>query len=295
MLSVPLVMVLLALAIALALVFMRPERAGDRSPGDDAQRAFGDCERLLQLVHSLQQHRGMSTAWLAGDALFESPMRARRRAVQHDIEALETTARAEMALEGPCITPYELALLDAQWKELCAALDGSPAAIGADDNLTRHSLLVSHVLGWLAAVGNRRIAPLAASSGSGLLRTWISTLPALGEQLGQARAVGSAAAARGVCTAAERMRLRYLASRAESLMHQAIADTPRLPGALPATERIVRLLGLLRSDLLGATDRMTAELYFAEATAAIDAIYAWMTSCEDALRGVLAQQAVSAG
>ncbi|MFX4654695.1 nitrate- and nitrite sensing domain-containing protein, partial [Acinetobacter baumannii] len=77
------------------LVFMRPERASDSSPGGDAQRAFGDCERLLQLVHSLQQHRGMSTAWLAGDALFESPMRARRRAVQHDIEALETTARAE--------------------------------------------------------------------------------------------------------------------------------------------------------------------------------------------------------
>lgn len=294
MLSVPLVMVLLALAIALALVFLRPERAGDSLPGDDARRAFGDCERLLQLVHSLQQHRGMSTAWLAGDALFETPMRARRRAVQHDIDALDATARAEMASDGPCITPYELALLDAQWKELCAVLDGSPAAISADDNLTRHSLLVSHVLGWLAAVGNRRIAPVAAS-GSGLLRTWISTLPALGEQLGQARAVGSVAAARGVCTAAERMRLRYLASRAESLMHQAIADTPRLPGALPATERIVRLLGLLRSDLLAATDRMTAELYFAEATAAIDAIYAWMTSCEDALRGVLAQQAVSAG
>lgn len=290
----PLVMVLLALAIALALVFMRPERAGDSSPGDDAQRAFGDCERLLQLVHSLQQHRGMSTAWLAGDALFESPMRARRRAVQHDIDALESTARAEMALEGPCVTPYELALLDAQWKELCGALDCSPPAIGAEDNLTRHSLLVSHVLGWLAAVGNRRIAPFAAS-GSGLLRTWISTLPALGEQLGQARAVGSAAAARGVCTAAERMRLMYLASRAESLMHQAIADTPRLPGALPATERVVRLLGLLRSDLLGATDRMTAELYFAEATAAIDAIYAWMSSCEEALRGALAQRAASAG
>lgn len=294
MLSLPGVMVLLALAIALALVFMRPEPGGDSSPGDNAQRAFGDCERLLQLVHSLQQHRGMSTAWLAGDALFESPMRARRRAVQHDIDALEVTARAEMALEGPCVTPYELALLDAQWKELCGALDCSPPAIGAEDNLTRHSLLVSHVLGWLAAVGNRRIAPFAAS-GSGLLRTWISTLPALGEQLGQARAVGSAAAARGVCTAAERMRLMYLASRAESLMHQAIADTPRLPGALPATERVVRLLGLLRSDLLGATDRMTAELYFAEATAAIDAIYAWMSSCEEALRGALAQQAVSAG
>ncbi|WP_304025838.1 nitrate- and nitrite sensing domain-containing protein [Methyloversatilis discipulorum] len=294
MLSLPGVMVLLALAIALALVFMRPEPGGDSSPGDNAQRAFGDCERLLQLVHSLQQHRGMSMAWLAGDALFESPMRARRRAVQHDIDALEVTARAEMALDGPCVTPYELALLDAQWKELCGALDCSPPAIGAEDNLTRHSLLVSHVLGWLAAVGNRRIAPFAAS-GSGLLRTWISTLPALGEQLGQARAVGSAAAARGVCTAAERMRLMYLASRAESLMHQAIADTPRLPGALPATERVVRLLGLLRSDLLGATDRMTAELYFAEATAAIDAIYAWMSSCEEALRGALAQQAVSAG
>lgn len=295
MLSTPFLMVLLALAIALVLVFVRPERGRDNSPGDDAQRAFGDCERLLRLIHALQQHRGMSTAWLAGDALFESPMRARRRAVQHDIDALDAIARVERALEGPCITPYELALLDAQWKELCAALDRSPAAIGADDNLTRHSLLVSHVLGWLATIGNHRIAPFATPAGSGLLRTWISTLPALGEQLGQARAVGSAAAARGACTAAERMRLMYLASRAESLMHQAIADTPRLPGALPATERIVRLLGLLRSDLLGATDRMTAELYFAEATAAIDAVYAWMSSCEDALRGVLAQQAVSAG
>jgi hypothetical protein len=287
LLNAPFLIALLALAIVLTLVFMRPRRDGDSVPDDDVRRAFADCERLLQLVHALQQHRGLSTAWLAGDAMFESPMRARRRAVQHDIDGLEATARAEMALEGPCVTPYELALLDAQWKELCAALDCSPVAIDADDNLTRHSLLVSHVLGWLGAIGNRRIAPFAPAAGSGLLRTWISTLPALGEQLGQARAVGSAAAARGVCTAAERMRLMYLASRAEALMHQAIADTPRLPGALPATERIVRLLGLLRSDLLGASDRMTAELYFAEATAAIDAVYAWMSSCQDALRGTL--------
>lgn len=169
-------------------------------------------------------------------------------------------------------------MLDAQWKELCGALDGSPAALAVDDNLTRHNLLVSHVLGWLAAIGKERIAPLVPPAGGGLLRTWISTLPALAEQLGQARAIGSAAAARGVCTAAERMRLTYLASRAESLMHQAIAETPRLPGALPATERIVRLLGLLRGDLLGdligASDRITAELYFTEATGAVDAVYA---------------------
>lgn len=279
-----LLLVLAIIAVAVVAICMAHLPEGGKGEGEPSgRRILADCELLLQLVHALQQHRGMSAAWLAGDHSFDAPMRAKRRDVLHAIEALASFAASESAGGSPSLTPYELALLGTQWKELCDELDGAGERPGADENITRHSLLVSHVLAWLAATGERHLAPRVDASGSGLLRTWVVTLPALGEQLGQARAIGSGAAARGRCSPAERMRLTFLASRAESLMHQAIAESPRLPGALPATERVVRLLGMLRGDLLGEQVDMSAEAYFAEATAAVDAVYAWMNTCEAAL------------
>lgn len=259
------------------------------------RRSLADCEGLLRLIHSLQQHRGMCAAWLAGGQQFEAPMRGKRRDVNHDIEALVAIAEAEAMCDSPCLSPYELDLLDTQWKELCAELDGIGVRPGVDDSITRHSLLVSHVLSWLKSLGERRVAPFAGPAHDKLLRTWLDTLPQLGEHLGQARAIGSSAAARGDCSPAERMRLMFLASRAESLMHQAIADAPRLPGALPATERVVGLIGILRSALPGSPHAPSAEVFFGDATAAVDAVYAWMNACEDALRNALAPAKPSAG
>lgn len=286
---------LLALATAtiaaiLYRLFRLPDDGADHGGAGSGRRLLVDCEHMLRLAHALQQHRGMSAAWLAGDSAFDAPMRSKRRDVAHAIDALAPFAASGQADDDPGFSRYELSLLATQWSELCAELDGVGERPDADENITRHSLLVSHVLDWLATTGERRIAPHLDVAAAGLVRTWLVTLPMLGEQLGQARALGSGAAARGRCSPAERMRLMFLASRAESLMHQAIAESPRLPGALPATERVVRLIGVLRGDMLGTSAVLSAEAWFAEATEAIDAVYAWMTSCEDALRAALAER-----
>lgn len=281
----------LLLAVLLACGLERtdlPPGALSASPAERARHALGDCERVLALIHALQQHRGMSVAWLSGDRGFEAVLRMKRRDVGHLLQALEPVAvREEHLAADACISRAELSLLASQWMDLCDAMENAAQRLDPEDSITRHSLLVARALGWLELLGLRRVGPVLAPEQSGLLHTWVSTLPTLGEHLGQARAIGSGAAARGQCSPAERLRLHFLASRAESLMHQAVVDTPRLPAALPAIERVVRLLGVLRSDLLEGQPP-GAEHYFAEATAAIDAVYAWMQGCEDALAPVLA-------
>ena len=264
-------------------------------PAERARRALGDCERVLALIHALQQHRGMSVAWLSGDRGFEAVLRAKRRDVGQLLQALEPVAlREENLAADACISRPELSLLASQWMDLCDAMENAALRPDPEDSITRHSLLVTRALGWLESLGLKRVGPVLAAEQAGLLNTWVSTLPTLGEHLGQARAIGSGAAARGQCTPAERLRPHFLASRADSLMHQAVVDTPRLPAALPAIERVVRLLGVLRSDLL-AGQPPGAEHYFAEATAAIDAVYAWMQGCEDALAPALAARTGAGG
>lgn len=280
---------LLTVLLAVGLERADPPAGGSSAqPAERAHRALGDCERVLALIHALQQHRGMSVAWLSGDRGFEAVLRTKRREVGQLLHALEPVAvREENLAAEPCVSRAELSLLASQWMDLCDAMENGALRPDPEDSITRHSLLVARALGWLESLGLRRVGPVLATEQSGLLNTWVCTLPTLGEHLGQARAIGSGVAARGQCTPAERMRLHFLASRAESLMHQAVVDTPRLPAALPAIERVVRLLGVLRSDLL-AGQPPGAEHYFAEATAAIDAVYAWMQGCEDALAPALA-------
>lgn len=295
MLSGALILVaVLLLTVLLAWGLERAEAPSDLPPGSPAERArraLGDCERVLALIHALQQHRGMSVAWLSGDRGFESLLRAKRRDVGQLLQTLEPVAQKEEGYDADaCISRAELSLLASQWMDLCDTIENAAQRPDPEDSITRRSLLVARALGWLESLGLRRVGPVLGDDQAGLLSTWVSTLPALGEHLGQARAIGSGAAARGRCTPAERLRLHFLASRAESLMHQAVVDTPRLPAALPAIERVVRLLGVLRSDLLEGQPP-GAERYFAEATAAIDAVYAWMQGCEDALAPTLAARA----
>ncbi|WP_018410007.1 nitrate- and nitrite sensing domain-containing protein [Methyloversatilis thermotolerans] len=265
--------------VALLLIDLQPVKK--RAPLNQAQQALLDGERLHRLLHALQQHRGMSVACLAGDEGFVPGTRERRRLVELLLSELEQQIGSQIVW---CASE-ELAQTRTQWRELCLLLDAQPAALGVDETINRHSLLVARVLGWKSALARRCIAPVIGEELQPLLRTWSDTLPALTEVLGQARAVGSAVAVRGVCSTPERMRLVALSTRAEALMQQAIMDVPRLPGALPATERVVGLLGLLRGDAaMGTQFAPGAEAYFDEATGAIDAVYAWMKVCEDTLR-----------
>jgi len=268
--------------------------------GRDARRqmtagqALDGCGDLLGLIRALQQHRGLSSGWLAGERGFEQRMLARRSEIERFIASLAGTAEAETAMARPCFSQQDLALFRFQWRELIEQLPN----LSIDQGIARHSALISRGLDWLAALGEARIELIMPDrSGASLVRNYANRLPMLAEYLGQMRALGSGVAARGHCSPVARVRLRYLATRTEMLHEEArAASRDGHPSQSAAAAAVVEILAVVRREMLeGTAIEVTADAYFATATRAIDAVYGWIDSCGDAVRGGLAGEPAQPG
>lgn len=256
-------------------------RGGEPSPRE-VSRAAQDCALLLRLLALLQQHRGASAAWLAGDAAFA----ARRRGLQQEIDALwpglHELARRESDHPRSCFTAHDWSLFQFRWNGLLDGLAHSSAA----DAIHAHTQLIGRLLDWLAALGEARIEAVAGRRlPTGLVSDYAHRLPALTECLGQARALGAAVATAGHCAPVARVRLGFLAARAESLLLATRrADRPR--SAEQAQRAVEELLAILRRQILDGTRvGIDAESYFATATRAIDAVFVWIGCHGDTLQG----------
>lgn len=280
-------LVILAVLGATTCILLWQRRSTRTQRVQTALRALDGCAVMLQLVRALQQHRGMSVAWLAGDAAFGAQMAARRQDIDRSIVALEDTARAEDEMPRACVTHNDLMLFRFQWCELVDLIEQGKA--GAEQSITRHGLLVSRALEWLAGLGEARVELGAAGCvDAGRVRNHIGSLPALAEYLGQARAIGTGVAARGQCAPVARVRLMYLASRIESLLRQALAASDDSQTAIDADRSVGAMMSTLRRHLLGGASGLSAEAWFAGATRAIDGVYAWIDECGADLRRELA-------
>lgn len=270
-------------AAALLFIYLRYRRAvrKDGQRLHAAQQALDGCEHLLELVRALQQHRGLSSAWLAGERQFEGRLGARRQEIEHWLTALAATAQAELARPRPCLVRHDLSLFRFRWRELVDELGG----LSIEQSIGRHSQMIAQVLDWLAALGEARIElPAADRVAADVVRNYANRLPLLGEYLGQARAVGSGVAARGTCTPVARVRLMFLIGRAESLLKQA-ASAMGDREAANARRAVIRLIETIRQRLLAERAiGITAEAYFETATQAIDALFAWIEVCGQDIR-----------
>lgn len=246
-----------------------------RGAGSIAPESLASCAELLRLLNLLQQHRGLASGWLSGDASFESRMLTRRAEIDASLAALSPLLRHEEKQPRPCMTGNELVLFRHHWRTLTDSL----ASGGVEQSIAGHSRMIASVLDWLAAFGEARIDLVAAKAlPPGIARNYTQRLPALAECLGQARALGSSVAVRKGCPPVTRVRLMFLVSRAETLLEQ--AGNGGEANARRAIETVRRLVQTIRSGMLAPSGvSLPADTYFAEATQAIDAVYAWAADC----------------
>ncbi|MBX9848491.1 MAG: nitrate- and nitrite sensing domain-containing protein [Rhodocyclaceae bacterium] len=253
---------------------------------DNAQAALKACNVLLQLIGCIQQHRGMSTAFIAGDKGFQQRLVSKRSEIDPLIAQLQQVAVIENAYDYPCFTPNDITLWRHRWGVLTAEL----ADYTVEKSIATHSNLIASLLNWLDAIGEARIElPMGDVMAEGAVRNFAHRLPQLTECLGQARATGSGVAAQSSCSAVARVRLMFLVSRAESLIDQACAFDKQ--GSYAAL-KVKALASMIRSQMLASQHvNVSAEYYFSEATAAIDAVFQWARDCGQNLERQLAQEA----
>jgi len=269
-----------ALIFAVAMTLWRRHQHRRRGSVGAVLAARRTCDCLLRLVANLQQHRGLSSGWLAGDAEFEPRMLAKRQ----EIEALLGELSPRIAIESeharPCVNSNDFALFRFKWRSL---LDG--LALGSvEQNIAQHGHLIATLLDWLASIGEARIE-LAAGyrTGSlpvGVVRNYAQRLPALAEYLGQARAIGSSVAARHGCSAVARVRLMFLIARSESLLEQACAAGNLGFAGSRAKSAVETMAQTIRQSLLAPTGiTLSADAYFTVATQAVDSVLEWAGHC----------------
>ncbi len=264
-----------ALALgAASLIAAAPRRAG-KAPG--REEALAACRLLLEQIANFQQHRGMSSAWLSGDAAFRERLEAKGRQIEALFPALLAMARREAERPHPCLTGNDVELFRHRWRDLREKLPG----LAVEQSIAAHSQLVECLLRWLGAFGEARLEPrVAVPGGRELVRNLAQRLPALTECLGQARAIGTSVATRGGCPAVARVRLLFLVSRGEALLDQALGGGHGGLRQEEARRAIREMAEVVRSRmLLPAGVEVGAQAYFALATRAIDAVFAWIEDC----------------
>lgn len=266
---------LLGAAVLVVLVALMRQR---RRVWVDASRSLEEtlagCRALLALTAHFQQHRGMSSAWLAGDRSFAGKLDAKARDIETLFQDLRDVARRESSRPHPCLTPNELALFRHRWAELREKLGG----LSVEQSIAQHSFLIEQLLHWLAALGEARVEPLVGDRcARSLVRNYASRLPALTECLGQARAVGLSVASRKSCSVVARVRLMFLIARAEALLDQASEQGIRGAQAERASVAVQQMARLVRTRMLVSSGiNVTVQEYFDGATLAVDAVFGWI-------------------
>ncbi|MBC9070507.1 nitrate- and nitrite sensing domain-containing protein [Thauera sp. CAU 1555] len=267
-----------ALLGAAALWMLGRHRRG-RGPGareTQAERALAQAGQLTELVAALQQHRGMSGAWLAGDASFGARLGERQAGIERLFAQVLEAAAAEDAEAFPCFISQDVLGLRFRWRELVQEL----AVLSAEESFRRHSRMVAILLEWLSALGEARIAPAGGAYEPQAVRRLLGQLPALAECLGQARALSSAVAARGRCAPVARVRLSFLVARATQLVERSASGGQGEAAWRAATA----FLTLLREQVLGSPQVGTdAATCFRLGSVAVDAVYAWIAEERAAL------------
>jgi hypothetical protein len=265
----------------------RARRVGDAR--NTLHGALAACRLLLRLLMLLQQHRGLSSGWLAGNQGFAERMVERRREIDELLPRLADAVREDQESACPCITSNALRLFRFRWRETVEGL----ARASVEHNIAEHGALIGEVLEWLSGLGEARIALLAPREvPAGLADNFAHRLPALSECLGQARAIGSSVAARRACSPVGRVRLLFLIGRAEGVLGRAWnageADSTQRRAGEAARRAVEELTAMVRTQMLSSAGVMVSpDVFFQTATRGIDAVFSWIDACGAELEGRL--------
>jgi len=217
----------------------------------------------LELMTAVQQHRGMSIAFLNGDAVFKAKMLGKRQEIQRLLARMPS-----LLAETPELRPDEAGLTEIlrQWNELVSTAEHQVP----ETSFKQHTALVREIIHLMGDMGEH--LGLLDGEGSSLAllsNTLLLKLPLLLESIGQARALGSGYAAQGQCGAVGRIRLSFLDQRIrecyDGIQRGAVVNEA-------VSKRVEALLETLQTRFIDTESvDISSATFFQTATEAIEA------------------------
>lgn len=271
----------------------------------EKNQAIGFAQQEIRGVHYLQparallqhlaEHRGMSNAFLSGDASFKEKLTAKQNQLAEDIKAMD----AADAQHGDALNSTGAwQAIKADWQNL----GPSVFSLAAPDSFARHTALIDKLLALIAHVGITSNLVLDPDQDSYyLMDVVVSKLPFLVEHLGRLRGMATGIIARRQISEDHHFRLaksfgqiELMQSGIQSNLDTAFAHNPSLkpvlgaqketlPGPISAFLTIVEQLA--RSDQVDVA--LSPSDVFAAATKGIEAGLGLYDATSPALEGLL--------
>lgn len=245
---------------------------------------------VASVLRKVQEHRGMAAALLSGDASMKEKLAANESAIEAAIVAVDAVdARHVEVINGT----QKWQALKSEWTALQRSFQGMSAA----DSFAAHTRVTEAMLALIEHVAGASRLILDPHFDSYYLADSVTgKMPVLAEAIGQARGLGLMAIADGQLSADERVSLIRLLSRIQdanaamqkglrvaydhnaSMKQSLQAGGDRLSGNVQKFEQ--SLERLIRGENTALFDM---QAYFAEASAAIDAVYDFVPALAGAL------------
>ncbi len=228
-----------------------------------------------QLLEHVPQHRGMTNAYLNGDASFKERILEERRKVNEYLQALQAVDGRSQAALG---TRERMTRIAAQWQKL----ENESFAMTPADSFAAHTALIEDIIALIGHVADASKLSFNPEA-SEMVDAVIHQLPLLTENMGKARGLGAGIAARGILEPRAGRRLAVLANKIETLGQSLAEGIDALSATDPALKNLSasalamvrRYEALLQSQLLDSP-RITvpANRVFTAGTDGISALFA---------------------
>jgi methyl-accepting chemotaxis protein len=232
-------------------------------------------------IEQIQQHRGMTSAYLSGDKSFRDRITQKGHDVDQQLAKLQTI---DKELGSALATAGKVQAIMTQWKNI----KDNALSMSAADNIKEHNALVANLLSLMGHVADTSEITLDPTLDSYYLGDiLINRLPNLTENMGKARALGSAAAAAGKFSGNDYTKLAVLNENIiqdnadlDNGLKVAFDFNPEVGKVLEQqvadnNQAISKIKNMLQNDLLDADIiAVSSETVFATATDAISKTFA---------------------
>ena len=169
------------------------------------RRALKQYELVLSLIRNIQQHRGLSQGVISGEVSLQQKLQDTQREISYLVESLN------LSLTGKLADRWE-SFFD-HWSRL----RGNAVSVEAEDSFQQHNQMINNLLYLAENICNN--SDLGYGRDHSVSQLLWRQLLVLSECVGQSRALGASALARGEASYLELIRFQLLSEKIDDRLH----------------------------------------------------------------------------
>jgi methyl-accepting chemotaxis protein len=243
---------------------------------------------IEKILEHLPQHRGMANTFLNGDKSFLEKMTGMQQTLEQDINTIDQY-HAQHNVHADILSRWQT--IKSGW----GSLKQNVQSLSAGESFERHSALIGEVLYLISDAADRMsLSNHPEPSARQIIQTTFNLLPPIIENIGQARGIGSGAAAHGTLLTAVRIKLEFLHQRLSTTAHNAYSTIERSiqqnvsfqisrDNIANSQRQTEDFLGTMSHQLLGEKITISASDYFSEGSSAFNSNLALLGGITTAL------------